>query len=661
MKSSIHLILLMLFLLSGVEVLGQATAAYAVQAEAVVDVATPQVTLHWKPLADATEYRLFRKPKESTTWQNLAVTTDTFYIDNNVLSDTLYEYRIQKAGGAINNVNGYIVAGINAPAIHHRGTMILLVDSVYTNASTSALATYMDDLSGDGWALIRYDVSREAEVTDIKKLIVDTYKQYDDVRAVQLVGHIPVPYSGNIAPDGHTPDHLGAWPADVYYADIDGNWTDVSVNNPNANRDKNKNIPGDGKWDQNVIPSNLELQIGRIDFHDLPVVPRSEIELLENYLDKAHKFKSGELYTIKRAVVDDNFGAFNGEAFAATAYRNFGQLIGRDNIEAADFRTTLADSAYLWAYGCGGGSYTSCSGVGNSSQFASGSLKGIFTSLFGSYFGDWDSQNNLLRVALSGVEPALVSFWSGRPNWFLHHMALGENIGYSALLTQNNNTIYAPTNHLPRGIHVALLGDLSLRTEYVVPASDLTLGSAADEGATLEWKASPDTDVIGYYIYKSVEKYGAYKRVSSLVSTNTYTDSFGTDGYYYYMIRPCKLEITPSGTYYNLGIGITSGAEISYFKPSAVAESKTSAKLLCFPNPFSDILNIFVSTNRVYQDIEVRITDIYGRQVKTFKLKNHQEEFTITDRFLELAPSTYIVQVFSSEQLLTAQKIVKIE
>mgnify|MGYP000013517969 CR=1 FL=1 len=30
-----------------------------------------------------------------------------------------------------------------------------------------------------------------------------------------------MPYSGNIYPDGHT-DHRGAWPADTYYGDIDG-------------------------------------------------------------------------------------------------------------------------------------------------------------------------------------------------------------------------------------------------------------------------------------------------------------------------------------------------------------------------------------------------------------------------------------------------------
>ena len=90
--------------------------------------------------------------------------------------------------------------------------------------------------------------------------------------AVFLFGHIPVPYSGNIGPDGHS-NHIGAWPADVFYADVDGSWTDVSVNNVSASQERNHNVPGDGKFDQSVIASDLELMIGRVDFHNMPTFP----------------------------------------------------------------------------------------------------------------------------------------------------------------------------------------------------------------------------------------------------------------------------------------------------------------------------------------------------------------------------------------------------
>src|SRR6185503_3639869 len=116
-----------------------------------------------------------------------------------------------------------------------------------------------------------------------------------NVKSVFLFGHVPVPYSGQLNPDGHA-DHVGAWPADVYYGDIDGNWTDNSVNfTQSINTDaadaaRLTNRPGDGKFDQTQIPSPVELEVGRVDLSNLPgrtswngppTLP-DEVELLRN-------------------------------------------------------------------------------------------------------------------------------------------------------------------------------------------------------------------------------------------------------------------------------------------------------------------------------------------------------------------------------------------
>ena len=63
---------------------------------------------------------------------------------------------------------------------------------------------------------------------------------------------------GNLAPDGHG-EHYGAWPADVYYGDVNGAWTDNSVWSTGAAWPRNHNVPGDGKFDQTTIPSQVEL------------------------------------------------------------------------------------------------------------------------------------------------------------------------------------------------------------------------------------------------------------------------------------------------------------------------------------------------------------------------------------------------------------------
>ena len=142
---------------------------------------------------------------------------------------------------------------------------------------------------------------------------------------------------------------------------------------------------------------------------------------------------------------------------------------------AADYFTSLTANSYLWSYGCGGGTYNSAGGIGTTANFASANLKGVFTMIFGSYFGDWDSQDNFLKAPLAQGK-VLTNVWSGRPHYQFHHMGLGENIGYGLLITQNNfNGLYyaSPTNITGKWIHNALMGDPTLRQDIVAPASNV--------------------------------------------------------------------------------------------------------------------------------------------------------------------------------------------
>jgi len=116
------------------------------------------------------------------------------------------------------------------------------------------------------------------------------------------------------------PSHLGAWPADLYYGDVNGIWTDNSVNKTDSDDPRNDNIPGDGKFDQSNIPSPVELEVGRVDMFDLPAFnPRSEKDLLRQYLIKDHNFRHKLVTTVRRGLVRDNFGDLSGDAPAVDA------------------------------------------------------------------------------------------------------------------------------------------------------------------------------------------------------------------------------------------------------------------------------------------------------------------------------------------------------
>jgi hypothetical protein len=561
---------------------------YAVQLSAVVQKEPPQIVLTWPAAQGATGYIVSRKSPSDTTWGIPIVTLPagtSAYLDPTVAAGQSYEYQVTKVANDYIS-HGYVLAGIERPLVESRGKLILIVDSTYTVSLAAELARLQQDLVGDGWFVLRHDTPRMAvdpasadpslgaarsnEVFQVKRLIQTDYlADPTNVWALFLFGHVPVPYSGNFAPDGHL-DHTGAWPADAFYGDMTGLWTDSSVTSTNAADPRNRNVPGDGKFDQQLIPGNVVLQIGRVDMANLPAFPLSELDLLRQYLNKDHNFRHGFIQAQPRGLIDDNLGFLDGQAPAINGWGNFAAFFGAGaNLTAGRWLTVLPQADYLWGYGCGAGTYTSAFGVADSTDFIVYDTEVVFTMLFGSYFGDWDSQNNLLRSQLTTPTYTLTAAWSGRPNWFFHQMALGETIGLSTQISQNNSGLYlgnksatGATNiqgddlsNNRREVHIALMGDPTLRLQAVKPPGFLGLSPSSLGTVDLNWTPSPDS-VLGYNVYRAPAAGGPYLRLnSSLISETHYSDSALTSDRFY-MVRAVKLDGMASGTYFNASQGV---------------------------------------------------------------------------------------------------------
>jgi hypothetical protein len=540
----------------------QATSDYAVQVTAAVQSAPPRITLSWPAFAGATAHTVYRKAWGTASWGSAIATlagTATGYVDGTVTVGTAYEYEVIRAAAVTGT--GYVATGIDLPLVEDRGKVILVVDASMAAALAAELARLQRDLAGDGWTVLRHDVARTATVPSVKALIKADYDSDPaHVKSVFLFGHVPVPYSGSIAPDGHS-DHVGAWPADLYYGEMDGTWTDTQTLTGTG---RQSNVPGDGKFDQSYAPSGtVELAVGRVDLANMPAfTPKTETDLLRQYLNKDHGFRVKAWTLPARGLIDDNFGAFGGEAFASTGWRAFSAFFGPANVFALDWFTTLASNGYLWAYGCGGGSYTGAGGVGSTSNFAATDTKTAFTFLFGSYFGDWDVSNNFLRAPLATTSYGLTCAWAGRPAWVVHHMAMGETIGYAARLSQNNSGTYF-YGYGPE-IHIALMGDPTLRMHVVAPPASVTV-SAGTGTATISWTASADA-VAGYHVYRAATGAGPFTRLTpSLVTATSFVDTAAPGGSPTYLVRAVKLESNPSGSYWNASTGAAAGPVATSF------------------------------------------------------------------------------------------------
>lgn len=576
------------------------------------DAFIPTITLHWLEQENTTSYDIYRKTKESDTWtDNLATglsATTTTFVDTNIEKGKEYEYIIRRNFSDAPSVGyGFILCAIERPAIYNQGILLLVVDTLTCDSLQFEIQRWIEDAESDGWIVKTIGVNPSDQVEDVKSYIVTRYwEDADNTQALFLLGRVPVAYSGNICPDGH-PDHYGAWPADGYYAELDGNWTDVSVNNTSSGKERTNNIPGDGKFDQSTFPTSVDLQMGRVDMRHLPLYAKSEVTLLKQYFDKNHAYKNKHFTTLNRGLVRDNFTSYT-EGFAASAFNSF-YAICDTQVYNIGYNTVLAANDYQWAYGCGGGSYTSCSGVITSAFLASDTLQNIFNFLFGSYFGDWDNTNSLLRSALASGSLSIA--WSGRPYWYVHQMALGYPIGYCAKRNMNNANTYLP-GAMPQGVHMALLGDPTLRAHCIAPPSNVT-ASFKDKECVVSWSPSPDT-VAGYYIFKRLSRENPYILISSdIISDTTFSDRSTSDsGTYQYLIRAIMLEITPSGSYYNLSLGKYDTA-YNHQAFVSIAESNHTQNVCLYPNPSSNQLT-FDNGENIIQ--EIKIYDVLGKIIK---------------------------------------------
>ena len=551
---------------------------YSVLTSAQVTTTPPQITVSWVSDANALNYTIDRKLTTDTVWTSLASLpgSTNSYADNAVSIGTIYEYRVTKTTPLVTGY-GYVYSGIDIPATEDRGTVLLAVDNSYASPLQSELDQLKSDLIGDGWHVLRQDFAASTEDTILKSWVTDIYNQPGaDVTALLIIGHFAIPYSGNFAPDGHA-ERVGAQPADVFFADMDGVWTDSIVMTNNSGAIYTPNIPNDGNWDQSTIPSSVEIEVGRIDMHSMTGFPLSEIELTRQYLVKNHAYRHKILNPARRALLNTHLDNSIPQT-SAVAWRSFAPMFGNSNIAAMNtngcsgngtchvFMDSLQARSYLWTYMAGGGSDTSCAApVMTSSKCINLNLNTVFMQLYGSYFVEWakggvpGTTNHLLRAPLANAGMPLGTCWTGgNPRWYFHHMGLGETIGFSTMQSQNNTGLYDPGSYsLLGGVHMALMGDPTLRLHMVYPVSQL---SAIQNGSMIQlsWTASTDTDIIGYHVYQADSMTGIFQKLNTTILTSTtFTDSVPSlaPGNVY-MVRAVKLESTPSGTYQNMSEGV---------------------------------------------------------------------------------------------------------
>lgn len=671
MKQPIRLPLTLLIFLFSIQstVSGQGgIKERAVIAHAIISENPPKITLTWDTTGFIVSTEIYKKNKDEESFATTPIATvnapSNIYIDEAVLPGMQYDYVfVQRTSFTVNNSAvtfawGGISAGIKIGINPYKGNLLIVADTLIQNTLTVKFERFKNDLIEDGWVVSVADKTESDSVPTIKAKIKTWYdKDAFNSTALILLGNIPVPYSGNFGsfdvpspPDGHTPDHNGAWVADVYYGIMNESAFTDYASNTGANREANKNRPNDGKFDQSFIPDKVVLQVGRIDMSNIDAVGLDYIGRTERYLDKDHNFRNKNIVVPSRYIFEDRLNLLGSEAPGRLHFFQR-SLFEKDSMKQVSntFFATVKSTPCLWSGVTTTAGYTSLSGIGSVNEFKD-TVYSVFSNYFGSYFGDWDNNNNFLRGSIGGPGYTLTSVWDGRPVYHFHHMALGENIGYSLQLTQQNQLTNTSLAFYPgvfqRSIHLSLLGDPTLRLHTLYPISNLSASKINNnKQVKLTWDASAEQGISGYLVYRSDKEAGPYYVISySMVSVTSFTDEHPLSGDNHYMVKTVKLETTPSGSYYNVSQGRRVLAEDvdGTSVQVSVSQSALLDKIQLFPNPSAGELHF--NKGGIETEIQVVVLNIEGKEIAQFTLNNNME----TIQLHRLTPGVYIIRMNDS-------------
>jgi hypothetical protein len=593
------------------------------------------------------------------------------WVHTNAIAGTQYEYKFSRGGRDIHFLSsgGYLV-----PWQENKGKLLIVVEDLLykfnQNNLKRDLSTYINTLTSEGWQVEvitgkrhldtdytqsvldvwgklttndaylnnLYEIQRKNNlaVAELKNQILQIYnKNPGQLKAVLLVGHLPIPYSGTHNIDGH-PDHKGAWPADSYYGSLSGQWDDGDsrLAFDSTVRFENQNYRGDGKFNDDVVPGNTAFQIGRIDFSVLDIGLENknqatkkceDPEILSGYANvsfckfaweswisyPANTLLNNQLYTAPgfsnsfnkyidqyRRYFKKNIayrsGEFNpgnrllqstcdewGAGLLGTGYTQSIDLFRQENITKItpsmythQVPLELAQSPALFVNSRGYSDYHQNGGAINKDQAlasAPQSMRAVFWGMFGSYFGDTYSSNNILRSVLSSPTPdpvkdgnwGLASYYTHFP--IMHRMALGGTIGESVKLALDVDS----SNMLGRfqaRVSNTLQGDPTLRMHVVpTPVSASWSKNTLNKTAEIRWKARANSSVSYYEIYWASSPRGSKIQIGrfnpdKFVYNSNQSFSWVDDKYRnqssnsFYWVRPVYIQESLAGSYINKGL-----------------------------------------------------------------------------------------------------------
>ncbi len=168
------------------------------------------------------------------------------------------------------------------------GEIAIIVNSGILSSIQTSLDQYQLDIAAEGFTSTIYSMTGGTP-DSLRTFLQSLYAT--SLTGALLIGDLPVAW---YEADCWDPVDHEQFPTDLFYMDLDGNWDDMDV---------------DGQYDYHTGDLGPEIYVGRLTASPLTYNSANEISLLENYFDKIHRYRTGQLIFEDRglAYIDDDW------------------------------------------------------------------------------------------------------------------------------------------------------------------------------------------------------------------------------------------------------------------------------------------------------------------------------------------------------------------
>lgn len=180
------------------------------------------------------------------------------------------------------------------------GIVYILVEPGLYSSIVTQIDRYLTDLTNEGWTPVLHTTGWST-IYEVKTLLQTGYGS--GMQGAFFVGDIPIAwYEMDDVFDG-TPYGWTEFPIDLFYMDLDGTWVDSDFNTV-----FDDHLDGTGDLEP-------EIWVGRLYASTISIVGETEVSLVQNYFDKNHDYRMGNLPLNDRALVyiDDDWAPWSFE------------------------------------------------------------------------------------------------------------------------------------------------------------------------------------------------------------------------------------------------------------------------------------------------------------------------------------------------------------